>query len=290
MPITKRSYHAYTGTVTGTASRFGVLMRYAFMDASDSRITSLIGLACLVPSLVVMIVIYVMNNDAVRLLIGDTGSPLPINEKFFLVVMHVQSWPALALTAWVGPRLISADMSNGGLPLLLSRPISRVEYVLAKMVVLAGFLSVVTWVPAVLLFAFQSHVSTKPWAGSHLHILGGMLAGSWLWIAVLCLLSLAVASWVRWRIVATATVIAAVFIPSGFAGVFNLSLRTHWGWLLSLPYMMSELWRRWLHAPPSPFMRAQLPTWSMLLAITALAAVMVLVLNARIRAREVVRG
>lgn len=288
MSIYKRTYRAYDGSPTGRAARFGVLMRYAFSDAWSSRVTLVLGVLCLMPAVFMMVFIYIMNNDAVRMLI-ESGPPVPINEKFFLIVLHLQSWPPLFLTAWIGPRLISADMANSAIPLLLSRPVSRLEYVLAKMAVLASFLSVVTWIPTLLLFAFQSHLAPG-WAGEHAHIAAGLLVSSLLWIVVLCFLSLAVASWVRWRMVATGLVVAAVFIPAGMAEVFNIVMRTSWGTLISLPEMMTELFRRFLHAPANFITREGLPAWSMLMALALLCAGAAAALNARVRAREVVRG
>ena len=51
---------------------------------------------------------------------------------------------------------MSPDLRNNGLPLYLSRPFSRTEYVLGKMSVLLILLSAITWVPGLLLFLFQA--------------------------------------------------------------------------------------------------------------------------------------
>ena len=51
------------------------------------------------------------------------------------------------LAAFVGPGLISPDLSHNGLPLYLARPFSRAEYVLGKMSVLVGLMSLMTWIP-----------------------------------------------------------------------------------------------------------------------------------------------
>ena len=147
-----------------------------------------------------------------------------MDERFFYGVLIAQCWPALVLTAWVGPRLISTDMSNNALAIILSHPITRSEYVLAKLMVMAGFLSAVTWVPLLLLFVFQSHLSAQSWAGSHMGIGIGMFLGSWLWIILLSLMALALASWVKWRIVATGLLFGFVFVP---AGVGTVSQRRH---------------------------------------------------------------
>jgi ABC-type transport system involved in multi-copper enzyme maturation permease subunit len=292
--VYKRSYRPYAGPLTGTREQFLALMRYAFAEAWASRVTAVLFVLCLSPALISMITIYIMNNETVRALMSPGRGPAPVlamDERFFYVVLLSQCWPALALTAWVGPRLISTDMSNNALAVVLSHPITRVEYVLAKMSVLAGFLSAVTWIPLLLLFAFQSHLSATPWAMSHIGIAIGMFVGSWLWIILLSLMALAVASWVKWRIVATGLLFGFIFVPAGVGTVFNAVMRTDWGGLLNIPFMITTLWRRLVNAPIPEFMaRHELPTTAILLSLTAIGFACVAALNARIRAREVVRG
>lgn len=296
MSVFKRTYRPFTGTPTTRAARFGVLMRYSLADVWSSRITNILFVVCMVPTLISMATIYIMNNDTVRMLLSASNGPgsapnIALNERYFFVVLQGQCWLALVLTAWIGPRLISLDLSNNALPTILSHPISRLEYVLAKFTVLAGFLSMVTWVPVLFLFGFQSFMSVQPWAGDHLHIATGAFVGSAIWIVLLSLLALAVSSWVRWRIVATAMVFAAMFIPAGMAGVFNGVMRTNWGHLINIPFMMFTLWRRLLHASlPRYSTQNDLPTFAMLIALTGICVACAMALNARIRAREVVRG
>lgn len=296
MSVFKRAYRPFTGTPTSRNARFGVLLRYSLSDIWASRITNVLFVACLVPVLITMAMIYIVNNDAVRMLLSASGNagPAPnivMNERFFLVIMSIQCWMALALTAWIGPRLVSLDFSNNALPIILSHPISRLEYVVAKFTVLFGFLSVVTWIPMLHLFAFQSFMSTKPWAGDHVHIATGSFIGAIIWITLLSFLALAVSSWVRWRIVATGMIFAAMFVPAGMGGVFNGVMRTHWGNVINIPYMIFALWQRFMHVPLPRFSpQGNLPTSIILLALAAMCAACAMALNARVRAREVVRG
>jgi len=293
MSVYKRSYRPYSGPLTGERSRFFVLVRYALSDIWSSRITNVLFVLCLVPTLVAMVYLYIMNNDAVRLLISGSNPPpaLQISPHVFYIMILAQFWPALALTAWAGPRLIAGDMSNNALPVILSHPVTRVEYVLAKFTVLAGILSVVTWIPALLLFAFQSHVSAVPWAAANIQIATGMLLGGLLWVSFLSLMALALASWVKWRIVATGMVIAVMFVPAGMGSVFNAIMRTDFGTLLNVPSLMTSIWRQLIgYQAPSFSTAHDLPMGTALLAIGVMGLLFVAALNARIRAREVVRG
>jgi hypothetical protein len=65
---------------------------------------------------------------------------------------------ALFLAAFVGPGQVSPDLANNALSLYLARPFSRVEYVLGKMSVLAILMSLMTWMPGLLLFGLQGYL------------------------------------------------------------------------------------------------------------------------------------
>jgi ABC-type transport system involved in multi-copper enzyme maturation permease subunit len=291
--VHKRTYRPFTGTPTSAVARFFVLMRYSFTDVWSSRITNVLFVLCMIPTLISLAMIYIMNSSALRLLLAGAGSNvnISINEKYFFGFLQVQCWMSLVFTAWVGPKLIALDLSNNALPTILSHPISRLEYVLAKFSVLSCFLSVVTWVPLLLLFVLQSYLSETPWAWSHIHIVWGVFFGAAIWIILLTFLALTVSSWVKWRIVATGLVFAATFVPAGMGSVFNQIMRTNWGNLINIPVLMFTLWRRLLHVDLPVYMtRNELPTMAALLALAGMCAGCALALNTRIRAREVVRG
>jgi hypothetical protein len=151
-------------------------------------------------------------------------------------------------------------------------------------------LSLVTWIPALILFAYQGYSSPLPWAAANLSIAGGLLAGSVIWIAFLSILGLALSSWVKWRVVATGIIFAAVFVPAGVGAIVSAVLRTRWGFLLNIPFMMSTLWRRLLGGAEIIRPETSLPTPAIAAMLTLACVICVAMLNARVRAREVVRG
>jgi ABC-type transport system involved in multi-copper enzyme maturation permease subunit len=297
MSVYKRSYKSYTGTLTPLWSRFGVLTRYGLADVWSSRVTIVLFVLCMIPTVVGLVMIYIMNSDTVRLLLGvNPPQMLAIDNRFFAHILESQCWTSLLLIAWVGPRLMSVDLANNALPVILSRPISRAEYVLGKLVALLLLLSLLTWLPSVLLFVFQVGMSNTQWFGHNLYIVPGILGGAAVWMLVISLMSLAVASWVKWRIVATGLVFGATFVPAGIGEVFNAVLRTSWGYVLSVPYMMNLIWNKLLRVPggidghPQYHVRADLPWLVVLIALLAIGGACLLALNTRVRAREVVRG
>ena len=291
MSVYKNSYRAYTGPVTPLWMRVYVLARYGFAEAWSSKITVALFTVSLLPLIVFLIGIYLANNPIARALILRSSSRnLNVDASFFLNVLQIQSWIALVLTAWVAPRLISFDLADNALPILLSHPISRPGYVFGKFMAMFTSLSAVTWVPCLMLFAYQAYSSQQPWAVANLPIAGGVFAGAVIWIAFLSILGLAISSWVKWRVVATGAIFAAIFVPAGVGAIVSAVLRTQWGFLLNLPVTMSILWQRLLSTPEFMRSAASLPTTAIVTVLVLACLLCLAMLNARIRAREVIRG
>jgi ABC-type transport system involved in multi-copper enzyme maturation permease subunit len=268
-----------------------VLARYGFAEVWSSKITVGLFTLSMLPVIVFLIGIYLANNPVARLIIMR-GNPqvLTIDAAYFLKVLETQSWLALVLSAWIAPRLVTFDLADNALPILLSHPISRVGYVLGKFIALFASLSLVTWIPCLLLFAYQGYSSSQPWAVANIPLAGGIMAGAVIWITLLSILGLALSSWVKWRVVATGLIFAAIFVPAGVGGIVSAILRTKWGFLLNLPVIMSELWQRLLGAPEVRWPDQYIPNAAIAGVLILICVVSVAMLNARIRAREVVRG
>jgi ABC-type transport system involved in multi-copper enzyme maturation permease subunit len=292
MSVYKNSYRAYSGPLTPLWMRVYVLARYGFAEAWSSKITVALFIVSLLPFLVFLVGIYLANNPIAQLVILKNASRgLSVDANFFLNMLQIQSWIALVVTAWVAPRLISFDLADNALPILLSHPISRFGYVFGKFMAMFTSLSAVTWVPCLTLFVYQCYSSPQPWAAAHLSIAAGVFAGAVIWIAFLSILGLALSSWVKWRVVATGIIFAAIFVPAGVGAIVSAVLRTQWGFLLNLPVIMTVLWQRLLGVPES-FTRTgtSLPTAAIVTVLALACLLCVAMLNARIRAREVVRG
>jgi ABC-type transport system involved in multi-copper enzyme maturation permease subunit len=291
LSVFKHEYRAYEGRVTQPWSRIGVLVRYGLAEAWSSRITVGLFTLAMLPVVVDLVAIYLANNQLARIMVSPGGKfPLEIDAKFFLRVLSAQCWLALVLNAWVAPRLVSFDLADNALPILLSHPISRFGYVLGKFLSLFSILSLVTWVPCLLLFAYQAYSSQQPWLGANVQVGFGILAGSLLWVTVIAIVGIALSSWVKWRMLATGVIFAAVFVPAGVGGVITGILRTKWGFLLNMPVMMTELWQRMLGAPTVMRGDVELPSGAIAAMLLGAIAICAALLNARIRAREVVRG
>lgn len=293
MAVYKRTYKAYSGPLTPVWSRFAVLTRYGFSTLFGSRPFTAYSVLCLVPFLCGLAFIYVVHSDAVQVLLNINFGRQPlVDNQFFFRFMGIEAWMAFLLTAWVGPGMISKDFANHGVQLYLSRPLSRAEYLIGKISVLAALLSCTTWIPALVLFGVNAEMAGHNWGSENLWVAGAIVVAGILWIALMSILSMALAVWVRWRIAATALMIAVFFLLPGFGEAMNVILRTQWGKLLSLGYVISTIWGHMFlteHQLRSTGFNL-LPLWSVWTTLLAVCAFSLWILNMRLKAKEVERG
>jgi ABC-2 type transport system permease protein len=191
-----------------------------------------------------MILVYLHHNaNALAVLQINVRELLPIDATFFRTYMEVQGGFAFILAVLVGPPLISRDLSNNALPLYLCRPLSRTEYVLGKMAVIAFLLSMMTWVPGLLIYFFQVSMAGIGWMWTNLWMIWAIFFGFMSWIILLSLIALAVSAFLRWRVVASGAMLGMFFVPSAFGEIINQLFLTRAGHLVSLWATMNSIWR-----------------------------------------------
>jgi ABC-2 type transport system permease protein len=243
MAVYEHSYRQYAGRLTPAWSRFLVIPRHAYRDVFRSKLFVAFFAACYIFPLVAACIIYLHHNvNAIALLKVDIRELAPINASFFHYFVSFQCGLAFFLNLLMGPPLVSRDMANNALPLYLCRPFSRTEYVLGKMSVLAILLSLVTWVPGLLLFFFQAYLEGVGWLWSNFWIAGAIFLGCAVWIVLLGLLALAVSAWVKWRVVASGALLGLFFIPSALGEIINSLFLTRIGHLISFGALMNNIW------------------------------------------------
>lgn len=286
MAVYKRTYHRYTGELTPAWSRFLILYRYSRKNLLRSRILTGFYVLCFFFPLLCAFEIYLLHNLEFLSKYGfELTRVISIDNKFFFIFMDVQGTLAFILTAFTGPGLISPDLANGALPLYLCRPFSRAEYVAGKMSALALLLSQITWVPGLVLFAIQASVAGDHWLAQNWWIASSIVLASWIWIAILCLLSMALSAWVKWRFVAGALLLGVFFFGAGFGHAINAVMRTESGSLIDLSNMIATVWTS-LFRIPNELATSPAEAWTMLLIICGIC---LLLLMRKVRAYEVIK-
>jgi ABC-2 type transport system permease protein len=235
MAVRKRTYHAYSGPLTSERTRFAILFRYSWDNVMRSRFTSAYLVVCLLVAVAFGAIIYVSHSAILMSLLRVAGHSKDfVDARFFYHFIQFEVGMALILVAFAGPGLISPDLANQALPLYFCRPLSRAEYVLGKFSVLAVLVSVITWLPGLMLFALQSNLAGWSWASAHLQAARGIFLGSMVIILVYSALALAISAWFRRKVVAGGVLLGVFFVGSGLGQAFDKTLGTHWGGLLNI--------------------------------------------------------
>ena len=243
MAVYEQSYQPFTGALTPARTRFLLIPRYAYRSVFQSKLFVAFFAACFIYPLAAAILIYLKHNlAALTMLQQSVGQLVAIDGDFFYNFMLGQGALAFFLTVLVGPPLMAQDLANNALPLYLARPFSRAEYLLGKASVLLILLSLITWIPGLVLFGFQAYLDGGSWLSNSWWIALALFGGSWAWLTCLTLLALTVSSLLRWRTVASGALVALMFVPMAFGEIINNLFQTRMGHLLSFNALIRAVW------------------------------------------------
>jgi ABC-2 type transport system permease protein len=286
MAVYERTWRRYAGALTPVRWRWLVVTRYALGDAFASRLFTAFYALCFLPSVVGIFFIYLSHNVSLLQQLGMPPDLMNVlTDQFFMLLFSWQAMPAFLVAVIVSPSLIAADLSNNALPLYLSRPIDRHEYVLGKMAVLAILLSPMTWVTGLFIFLLQSYFEGAKWGIENYRIGMAYVAGHVTWIVVISMLTLAISAWVRFKPAARGALFAIIFILAGFAEAVNGVTRTSFGDLIHLIRAINSTVLSLFGAPTPSGLPVSL-NWFTLIAVTALSAWLI---NRKLRPHEVVK-
>lgn len=286
MAVYRRGYHRYQGRIAGHWTRFTVLPRFAWSRLFQQRLVVLLTVLAMVWPLLCALFIYLTNHaDLLRGLDREFRSFIEVNGNFFMVFMNVQSIFAVFLAALAGPGLIAPDLANNALPLYFSRPLTRSEYAFARLIVLFGMLSVITWIPGLILFGMQVGMAGGAWFRANWTLGAGVVAGFVIWVLLVSLVALAGSAYVRWRIVAGAFVLGFFFILSGVSVMINAVFRVTWGHALNPAWAVLRIWCEFFNVDPP-----EGPGLAVCAAVLAAFVVLLaLMLTRKLRPVEVIR-
>jgi ABC-2 type transport system permease protein len=282
-----RRYRGYDGSITPLNSRFMVLPRFAWAQVFKSRLFAGFFTMCFAWPLAATFWIYLHHNLAALANVGLDGINLaPVDASFFAAFMGVQCFFLGGLLALlVGPGLVSPDLANGALSLYLSRPITRTGYALGKMATLAILISLITWIPGLLLFFLQSWLEGWAWFAANARIAVAIVVGAGIWIVTISLLALATSAVARRKVIAQTFLLGVIIFGSIAGQAINQMFGTRLGFAFALPELMHTVWEGLFQVP----LHAQLPTSVAWAALAMICTASIAVLARRLRAFEVVK-
>jgi ABC-2 type transport system permease protein len=286
MAVYRRGYQRYQGAIGGRWSRFMVLPRFAWRQIFRQRLVIFLIVIALFWPLLCAAFVYLSNHA--DLLKGFGPAQLQnyfkVDGTLFMALMNVQAIFAVFLAALSGPGLIAPDLANNGLPLYFSRPLSRADYALGRITTLLGVLSLITWIPGLLVFCLQAGMAGGSWYRENWNLGAGVFAGFALWILLLSMVALASSAYVKIKVVAGIIVLGFFFILGGAATMINAVCRTTWGNALSPTWTARRLWYAMLKAgsPEGPGVIASL------CVLAAMLLLLMLLLERKLRPVEVI--
>jgi ABC-2 type transport system permease protein len=262
-----------------------VLPRYAWRRLYQQRLVLLLTILAFVWPMLCAAFVYLTNHaELLQGLDQEFRQFIQVDGRFFSIFMYVQAAFAVFLAALAGPSLIAPDLANNALPLYFSRPLTRWTYALARLTVLVGMLSIVTWIPGLILFGLQVGLAGGSWLRANWTLGPGMVAGFLIWLLVLSLVAMASSAYVKWRVVAAAVSLAFFFILGGIAEMIDNILRVTWGHIIDPAWTVNRIWCALLgvEAPRGPGAAASAS------ALVALVVLLVVVIERKLRPVEVV--
>jgi len=173
MPIFDQGYQHWTGHLSGHAWRWLAITRHGVRVGMQRRIFRTFLLASLMPAVALASALSLWGlverkSDLVKVIVGFLVSSGLVNPAVVADPRHyrLEIWTlcynlflsseltlSMILIVLVGPDLISQDLRFNALPLYLSRPLRRIDYLVGKLGVIAAFLGLVTVVPCLLAYA-----------------------------------------------------------------------------------------------------------------------------------------
>ena len=283
MSVYRRGYQRYQGKIEGRWMRFLVLPRFSWKRMFRQRLVVLLLVAAMVWPLLCAAFIYFSHSTDLLKMVAFS-SFFEIDGSFFMTFMSVQKIFAVFLAALTGPGLIAPDVANNALQLYFSRPLTRLDYALGRLAALTGLLSIITWIPGLVLFLMQAAMAGGGWGFGNWRLGFGLFTGFLLWILLVALTALASSAWVKLRGIAGGLILGFFFILSGIAAMVNGVFRGTWGHLLNPSWTVERIVYALLgmEAPDGPGAAAAI------LAFLVILFLLAFILERKLRPVEVV--
>jgi ABC-2 type transport system permease protein len=164
MPIFDQGYQHWKGPLTGHAWRWLAIARQGVRVQMQNRILRLLLLFAWLPALalVIAVAIWGLVEQQSEGVLGLVRNMLPAEMLLEPRAYRAAAWTLaysfffkvemffiMLLVVTAGPSLISADLRFNALPLYFARPLTRLDYFLGKLGVIAALVAAVAVGPAV---------------------------------------------------------------------------------------------------------------------------------------------
>jgi ABC-2 type transport system permease protein len=280
VPIHDQTYRRYAGTRDLAGRAWMVIARNGVLGIIKKRLFLGLLLLAWLPFVIGAVTVYLAANyPQFSNLLGLTG-------QRFRDFLETQNFFVFVITVWVGAGLIANDKRANALQIYLSKPLTRVEYVAGKLAILAAFLLLVTWVPAIILLMLQvAFTGSFSFLRQNFYLFPAVTVFAFLQVLLASFSMLALSSISKSSRYVAILYAGAVFFSDAVYGIiFLITGSTRMSWL-SVPANMRQvgdvIFRLQPRYPDTPFAVS-------LLAIFVLIGLSAWLLERQVRGVEVV--
>jgi ABC-type transport system involved in multi-copper enzyme maturation permease subunit len=278
VPIHDQSYRHYAGERTPPGRSWTVIAAAGIKTMLAKR--KFLGLLVVawIPFVVRAVQMYLAANFPQMSMIAPSA-------ETFRQFLDQQGVFTFFITIFTGAGLIANDLRANALQIYLSKPLGRLEYVAGKFAVLAFFLLLVTWLPATMLLLIQViFAGNLAFLRANLYLVPAILVATCVETTVLSLVMLALSSLSKSARFVGIMYAGALFFTAALYGVvLVVTHNTGFSWI-SLQASLQNVGDLIFRVAP----HYQTPAWATVLALAAVAAASVWVLERRVRGVEVV--
>jgi ABC-2 type transport system permease protein len=278
MPIHDQSYRRYEGARQPRGGAWAVIASAGIRTIARKRPFIGLLLFAWLPFLIRAVQIYLATNYPQLSILAAT-------RETFHEFLDQQGFFVFIITIWVGSGLIARDRRANALQIYLSKPLTRAEYIGGKFVILATFLLMVTWVPAILLLVLQMlFAGSFAFIKANLFLFPAITVYAFLEVVAIASMMLALSSLSKSsRYVAILYAGVYFFTSAVFGVMYAVTGRSSFSWL-SFDHSLRQVGNLIFRQPP----QYDTPWAVSLLVVLGLIGVSALVLDRRVRGVEVV--
>ena len=282
MPIHETSYLFWEGSVLERPRAWLVIARTGIRLVWNKFVVGLL-FAATIPFLVRTVQIYLASQIPDDGDLAALGSVIKVDAALFMNFMRDQLFILFIMLAYCGAGLIANDRRYKALSLYFSRPVSFWDYVTGKFLVLFFYGSIVTIVPALMLFVVQLFVTREAGFFADFYWVPlSIIAQGVLILIVLGGFMLALSAWARGVRSAIVAFFALIAIPAFIVELFQKYSDVGWIAITRNLRQLSEL----LYGRGAPY---RYPVWAAVLSALVVVALSIAVLRWRIKPTEVVK-
>lgn len=151
MPVYEQSYRHWQGALNANVQQSLIIARTGIKMLWRKWMIFLVSFAS-IPFFIRIAHIYIATRLADSAQFSKFASEIQINPELFKNFMNQQSFFILLIVVFAGAGLIAKDKRFNALQIYFSKPLSKWDYLLGKFFILGFYISLISLIPALLLF------------------------------------------------------------------------------------------------------------------------------------------